>query len=285
LGTEAGAEGVGAGVEAPGGGVETDSGKEGLKELFLIRAGVVAGELLAGGMGGDGEGLFGDGDQAGLKFFEEGGDLPGFPARLVTFEQGVIGMVGISPKLGHAAGEGEEFLQVGGEGVEVGFFPGLDPCGPGEAAGALVFLHKVGGDPGGAVVIVPPAGEAGALRAVRGWLGGLAGGEPIPDFWSGGEAVGDAGDLGGLFRTERVGLRGQKGFLVPAEEAAGGAEQGQLPSPGAQFLVGFRQSGHSGILGQENIPWNVGMLWAATRFAASKPIRAISMLPRGAGRG
>ena len=259
VGAEAGTEGVSAGVESPGGDIEADFWKQGLEKLFLIAAEVMAGEVFAGGVGGDGEGFFSDGDEARLELGEKGGDFRGFPAGFVAFEKGVIGLAGVTPEIGHAAGKGEEFFEMGGKGGEVGFPAGLDPDGAGEAAGALVFLDQIGGDLGGAVVVAPPAGKAGGLRAPRGRAGGLAGAEPLADFRSGGEAVGDAGDLGRLFRAEAVGFGREEGFLVPTEKAAGGAKEGQFPPPSAEFLVGHRQVGHSLMMRQENIPWNVGM--------------------------
>jgi hypothetical protein len=38
--------------------------------------------------------------------------------------------------------------------------------------------------------------------------------------------MGNAGEEGGLFSAERVTLRREKGFLIPAEETCGGAEKG-----------------------------------------------------------
>ena len=52
--------------------------------------------------------------------------------------------------------------------------------------------------------------------------------KPTGDVGVGGEAVGDAGEEGGLFGAEGVAFRGEEGFLIPAEEARGGAEKGEV---------------------------------------------------------
>jgi hypothetical protein len=197
-----------------------------VEELFLMGARIVAGEVFAGGMGGNGEGFFGDADKAGLKFCEEGGDFRRFPAGFVAFKKSVVGVAGVAPQVGHAAGDREEFFEVGGEGREVGLFAGFYPDRAGEAAGPLVFLDEFGGDAGGATIVVPPAGETGGLGAVGGRGGRFTRGKPVADFWGGSETVGEAGDLGGLFCAEGVGFGRQEGFLVPAKQSAGGPEEG-----------------------------------------------------------
>ena len=149
---------------------------------------------------------------------------------------------------------------MGGKRGEVRFFPGFDPDRAGETAGPLVFLNKVGGDTGSAVVVVPPAGEAGGFGAVGRGGGNLAGREPVADLRGGGETVGEAGDLGGLFRSETVGFGWEQSFLVPSQEAPGGAKKGEFPASGAEILVGLRKGEHRLMMRQENIPWNVGML-------------------------
>ena len=248
---------MGARIEAPGGGVEADFGQEGVEELFLMGARIVAGEVFAGGMSGNGEGFFGDADKAGLKFCEEGGDFRRFPAGFVAFKKSVVGVAGVAPEVSHAAGEGQEFFEVGGNGGEVGLFARFYPGGTGEAAGPLVFLDEFGGDAGGATVVVSPAGETGGLGAVGGRVGRFTSGNPVADFRGCGEAVGEAGDLGGLLCAETVGFGREEGFLVPTEQSAGGAEEGQFPTPGTEFLVGFRQGWHRTMMRQENSPGNV----------------------------
>ena len=116
VGAEPGAEGMGAGVQPAGGGVETYFGKEGLEKLFLVGARIVAGKVFTGGVSRDGKSLFGNRDEAGLEFCKKSGDFPGFPAGFIAFQQGVVGLVGVAPEVSHAAGEGEEFFEVGGEG-------------------------------------------------------------------------------------------------------------------------------------------------------------------------
>lgn len=81
--------------------------------------------------------------------------------------------------------------------------------------------------------------------------------EPTGDIGVGGEAVGDAGEEGGLFGTKGVAFGGEEGFLVPREKAGGGAKEGEVFTAGAKFFVGLRQRGHGGMMKQDDIPWNV----------------------------
>ena len=81
--------------------------------------------------------------------------------------------------------------------------------------------------------------------------------EPAGDVGVGREAVGDAREEGGLFRTEGVAFRGEEGFLIPAEEACGGAEKGEVFTSGAKFFVGLRKRGHAGMMKQQKVRWNV----------------------------
>jgi len=71
------------------------------------------------------------------------------------------------------------------------------------------------------------------------------------------EAVGDAREKGGLFGTEGVAFRGEEGFLIPAEEASGGAEKGEVFTSGAEFFVGIGKRGHGVMMKQEKVLWNV----------------------------
>ena len=119
-------------------------------------------------------------------------------------------------------------------------FAGFDPRGAGEADGELVFFDKFGGDTSGAVVVVTPTGDSGGFGGV-GWKGSaFALIEPAGDVGVGREAVGDASEKGGLFRTEGVAFRGEEGFLIPAEEACGGAKKGEVFASSAEFFVGLR---------------------------------------------
>jgi len=107
-------------------------------------------------------------------------------------------------------------------------FAGFDPCGAGEANGELVFFYQFGGDTSGAVVVVTPTGDGGGLGGV-GWEGSaFALIEPAGDVGVGRETMRDSGEKGGLFGTEGVAFRGEKGFLIPAEKACGGAEKGEV---------------------------------------------------------
>jgi len=54
-----------------------------------------------------------------------------------------------------------------------------------------------------------------------------------------------------------VAFRGEEGFLIPAEEASGGAEKGKIFASGAKFFVGFREGGHAGMMKQDDTSWNV----------------------------
>jgi hypothetical protein len=139
------------------------------------------------------------------------------------------------------AGEGEKFFEVRGKSGEVRVFAGFDPRGAGEADGELVFLYKFGGDTSGAVVVVAPTGDGGGLGGV-GWEGSaFALIEPAGDVGMGREAVGDAGEKGGLFGTKGVAFRGEEGFLIPTQKASGSAEKGEVFASCAEFFVGIRE--------------------------------------------
>jgi hypothetical protein len=156
---EAGAEGVGTGVEAASGDIEADFRKEGLKELLLVRAGVVAAKIGTGGGRGEDEGFLGDGDEAWAEFSEKSSYVFGQPARFVPFKKGIVRLVGIAPEISHLAREGEKFFNVRGKGGEMGVFAGLNPCGAGEADGELVFFHEFCRDTGSPFIVVSPAGD------------------------------------------------------------------------------------------------------------------------------
>jgi hypothetical protein len=81
--------------------------------------------------------------------------------------------------------------------------------------------------------------------------------KPAGDVGVGREAVGDARKEGGLFGTEGVAFRGEQGFLVPAEEACGGAEKGKIFASGAEFFIGLRRWGHGVMMKQDDTSWNV----------------------------
>ncbi len=90
------------------------------------------------------------------------------------------------------------------------------------------------------MVVVAPPGDGGGFGGV-GWEGSaFTIIKPAGDVGVGGEAVGDAGEKGGLFSTERVTFRGEEGFLVPAEEACGSAKKGEVFASSAEFFVGLR---------------------------------------------
>jgi hypothetical protein len=54
-----------------------------------------------------------------------------------------------------------------------------------------------------------------------------------------------------------VAFRGEEGFLIPAEEACGGAEKREVFASGAKFFVGLRKRGHAGMMRQDDTSWNV----------------------------
>ena len=166
-------------------------------------------------------------------------------------------MVGVAPEVGHLAGEGEKFFEVRGKSREVGVFTGFDPRGAREADGELVFFDKFSGDTGGAVVVVAPTGDGGGFRGV-GWERGVfALVEPVSDVGVGREAVGDAGEQGGLFGTKGVAFGGEEGFLIPAEESSGSAKKGEVFASGTEFFVGLRKRGHAEMMKQQTVRWNV----------------------------
>ena len=251
------AEGVGAGVEPAGSRIESDFGQESLEEFLLVGARVVTAKVFTGWVRGNGKSFFGDRDQAGAKFGKERSDIAGEPTWFVAFEEGIVRLVGVAPEVGHLAGEGEKFFEVGGKGGEVGIFAGLEPSGAGEADGEFVFFNQFGGDAGGAVVVVPPTGDGGGFGRVGGKRNVFARVEPMGDVGVGGEAVGDAGEERGLFGTEGVAFGGEDGFLIPREEAGGGAEQGEVFPSGAELFVGLRERGHGLMMKQQKDLWNV----------------------------
>jgi hypothetical protein len=248
---------MGTGVEATCRDVEADFWKKKLEEFLLIGAGVVASESFTGGWLRQGKSFFGNGNEARAKFGKERSDIASQPTRFVAFEEGIVGLVGVAPEVSHLAGEGEKFFKVWGEGGEVRVFAGFDPRGAREADGELVFFYKFSGDTGGAVVVVTPAGDSGSFGGV-GWEGSaFALIKPAGDVGVGGEAVGDAGEKGGLFSTERVTFRGEEGFLIPAEKACGSAEKGEVFASGAEIFVGIGKRGHVRMMKQEKALWNV----------------------------
>jgi hypothetical protein len=166
-------------------------------------------------------------------------------------------LVGVAPEVGHLAGKGEKFFEVRGKGGEVRVFAGFDPRGAGEADGEFVFFDKFGGDTSGTVVVVTPTGDGGGFWGERRERSALALIEPAVDVGVGSEAVGDAREKGGLFSTERVAFRGEEGFLIPAEEACGGAEKGEVFTSGTEFFVGIRERGHGAMMKQEKALWNI----------------------------
>ncbi len=259
-GSESRAEGVGAGVETTSGDVETDFWEEGVEKLFLQGVGVVAAKIFAGGRGGERECFFGDSDKAGAKFGEKSGDVAGEPSWFVAFKERVVGLVGIAPEIGHLSGKGEELFEVRGKGCEVGVFAGLDPGGAGETDGEFVFFDEFSGDASRAVVVVAPAGNGSGFGSERreGYVFALI--EPTRDVVVGSEAMGDASDEGGLFGAKGVAFGWKEGFLVPSEQAASGAKEGEIFPAGMEFFVGFRKIGHYENLMEEVDSNNVGSL-------------------------
>ena len=45
--------------------------------------------------------------------------------------------------------------------------------------------------------------------------------------------------------------------MIPAEEARGGAEKGEVFTSGAEFFIGFGESGHGKMMKQQKALWNV----------------------------
>jgi hypothetical protein len=237
--------------------VETDFWKKKLEEFLLIGARVVASESFTGGWLRQGESFFGYSNEARAKFGKKRGDIASQPTRLVAFEEGIVGLVSVAPEVSHLAGEGEKFFEVRGKGGEVRVFAGFDPRGAGEADGELVFFYKFGGNTSGAMVVVAPSGDGGGLGGVGREGSAFALIEPAGDVGVGREAVGDAGEKGGLFGTEGVAFRGEEGFLIPAKETRGGAKKGEVFASGAKFFVGIRERGHGAMMKQQKGLWNV----------------------------
>jgi hypothetical protein len=136
-------------------------------------------------------------------------------------------------------------------------FAGFDPRGAGEADGEFVFFHEFCGDSRGAVVIMAPTGDGSGFGGVWRKGGAFALIEPAGDVSVGREAMRNAGEEGRLFSAERVTLRREEGFLIPAEETRGGTKKGQVFAAGAEFFVGLRKRGHARIMKQDDTSWNV----------------------------
>jgi hypothetical protein len=66
-----------------------------------------------------------------------------------------------------------------------------------------------------------------------------------------------AGDLGGLFGTEGVDIRGDESFLIPAAKACGGAKKGEVFASSAEIFKGFGERGRGVIIKQQKALWNV----------------------------
>ena len=164
----------------------------------------MAAQIFAGGRGGKRECFFGDSDKAGAKFGEKSGDVSGEPSGFVAFEEGVIGLVGIAPEIGHLSRKGQELFEVRRKGCEVGVFAGLDPSGAGEADSKFIFLDEFGGDASRAVVVMAPAGDGSGFGSERREGNVFALIEPTRDVVVGSEAVRDASDEGGLFGAKGV---------------------------------------------------------------------------------
>ena len=248
---------MGTGVEAACVGVEADFWKKQLEEFLLVDTGVVASESFAGWVRGNGKSFFGNGNEARAKFGKKRSDIASQPTWFVAFEEGIVGLVGVAPEVGHLAGEGKKFFEVRGKGGEVRVFSGLDPRGAREADGEFVFFDKLGGDASSAMVVVTPTGDGASFGGVGGEGSAFALIEPASDVGVGREAVGDAGEQGGLFGTEGVAFRGEEGFLIPREETRGSAEKGEVFTSGAEFFVGIGTRGHGVMMKQEKVLWNV----------------------------
>ena len=248
---------MGAGVESAGIRIESEFGQEGLEEFLLVGARVVTAKVFTGRVRGNGKSFFGDRDQAGAKFGKERSDIASQPTWFVAFEEGIVGLVGVAPEVGHLAGEGEKFFEVRGKGGEVRVFSGFDPCGAGKADGEFVFFDKFGGDTSGAMVVVAPTRDGGGFRGVGREGSAFALIEPVSDVGVGRKAVGDSGEKGGLFGTKGVAFRGEEGFLIPAQKACGGAEKGKVFASGTEFFIGFRERGHGLMMKQQKVLWNV----------------------------
>ena len=248
---------MGAGVESAGIRIESEFGQEGLEEFLLVGARVVTAKVFTGRVRGNGKSFFSNGNEARAKFGKERSDIASQPTRFVAFEEGIVGLVGVAPEVGHLAGEGEKFFEVRGKGGEVRVFSGFDPCGAGKADGEFVFFDKFGGDTSGAMVVVTPTDDGGGFGGVGREGGVFALVEPAGDVGVSREAVGDAREQGGLFGTKGVAFRGEEGFLIPAQKACGGAEKGKVFASGEEFIVGLGQRGHAGIMKQDDTSWNV----------------------------
>ena len=102
-----------------------------------------------------------------------------------------------------------------------------------------------------------PAGDGSGFGRERreGYVFALI--EPTRDVVMGSEAMGDASDEGRLFGAKGVAFGWKEGFLVPSEQAAGGAKESEIFPAGAEFFVGVRKRGHAGMMKQDGTSWNV----------------------------
>jgi hypothetical protein len=81
--------------------------------------------------------------------------------------------------------------------------------------------------------------------------------EPAGDVGVGRKPVGDTGEKGGLFGTEGVAFWREESFLIPAKEARGGAEKGEVFAASAELFVGIGKRGHGVMMKQEKALWNI----------------------------
>jgi hypothetical protein len=110
------------------------------------------------------------------------------------------------------------------------------------------------------VVVVAPAGDGSGFGRERreGYVFALI--KPTCYVVMGSKAMGDASDESRLFGAKGVAFGRKEGFLVPSEQAAGGAKEGEIFPAGAEFFVGVRKVGHYENLMEEVDSNNVGSL-------------------------
>ena len=241
-GAEGGAEGVGGGVDASALEVEAEGLGDFVVEGLLGFDGSGAVEVVERDGGGGLDGGGGDFGEFTADGVEEGGDFGGFGAAFVFGEEGVVGLVFVAPVVGFFAGDGEELVEMRGEGGEVVVFASLAPGGFGEGGGFGVAFDEFGGEFGGAFVLVSEFALVGSGE----------GGESVAEPVRCAEFVNAALEVGELPGAEVNRSRGGEGFLVPIEGGGGGGEEGDFAEEvlhGGEFSEGSRREQSEGESG------------------------------------
>ena len=187
---------------------------------------------------GDG---FDEGNQFLAQRLEERGHVGSACARLVLFEKCVIGRVFITERLGLLAAEGNETLQVRGEGVEIvvgaGGFPRLF-----RLAGRLREpSDQSGGDLSRSLVVAPRDAHEGGRVVPRGAVFGRRGQvvQERAHRVAGERLVGEALERRELAAARGGSALGHERLLVPRQDGGGGLKVGRFGEVGFELVERF----------------------------------------------